>query len=68
MQNRLENGVKQKTGNFDDMSDLVWSVCVFYFFQEGRKHSELSVNRILEQSNLFPVQDAVLQLRSYTSS
>ena len=24
-----KNGVKQKTGIFRDMSDVVWSVCVF---------------------------------------
>ena len=26
-----KKGVKQKTGIFRDMSDVVWSVCVFFF-------------------------------------
>ena len=63
-----KKGVKQKTGIFPDMSDVVWCVCVFLFFQAGLKHSDHYVNRFLEHSNLFPVQDAVLQLSSYTSS
>ena len=27
-----KKGVKQKSGNFRDMSDVLWSVCVFLFF------------------------------------
>ena len=65
-QKKLE--VKQKTGIFPHMPDVLRSVCFFIFFQEGLKLGDRCTYLNFEHSDLFPVQDAVLQLRSYTSS
>ena len=60
-----KNGVKQKTGIFPHMPDVLRSVCFLCFFQEGLKlsdrctylnfeHSDLSVSKVLKPTNVLP--------------